>query len=308
MQGRTPEGPLRRGPPRLIAQPCSRWRGAGSATGGWGALRLARRLLHGSAARAQPDRDPDRLRALRSQLPLARRGGPRGRELHRRQLQQRRDQAHDRAADGPAARRHQPAAVRRPEAGRDAGDGRHRRQRRRARRRRRGMCPARPARPRSARPAATTTRPAATTRSRRRSRRRGRGSTRSSQGIHRPQPGCPASRSSAIPNVLPIDGTNCYPMVPLSRDDVAYIDSLIRRINTMIEARGGEERRAVRRHLRRQHRPRRLQAAADPLVRGTRSDRARVPAAPERQGRGQHGALGPRLCARARRRADPPWP
>ena len=37
------------------------------------------------------------------------------------------------------------------------------------------------------------------------------------------------------PDVLPIDGTNCYPMVPLSKDDVAYIDSLIRRINAMIE-------------------------------------------------------------------------
>ncbi|HET6830523.1 MAG TPA: SGNH/GDSL hydrolase family protein [Solirubrobacterales bacterium] len=37
------------------------------------------------------------------------------------------------------------------------------------------------------------------------------------------------------PDVLPIDGTNCYPMVPLSRDDVAYIDSLIRRINAMIK-------------------------------------------------------------------------
>ena len=29
--------------------------------------------------------------------------------------------------------------------------------------------------------------------------------------------------------MLPIDGTNCYPMVPLSKDDVAYIDGLIRR-------------------------------------------------------------------------------
>ncbi len=36
------------------------------------------------------------------------------------------------------------------------------------------------------------------------------------------------------PDVLPRDGTNCYPMVPLSPDDVRYIDELILRINAMI--------------------------------------------------------------------------
>ena len=35
------------------------------------------------------------------------------------------------------------------------------------------------------------------------------------------------------PNVLPNSG-NCYPMVPLSPDDVRYIDELIIRINAMI--------------------------------------------------------------------------
>ena len=111
-------------------------------------------------------------------------------------------------------------------------------------------------------------------------------------GIHERSP---KARVAIVgyPNVLPIDGTNCYPMVPLSKDDVAYIDSLIRRINAMIEDEAASQRRALRRHLRRQHRPRRLQAAADPLVRGPRAHRARVPAAPERQGRGEHGALGP---------------
>ena len=54
------------------------------------------------------------------------------------------------------------------------------------------------------------------------------------RGIHRHSP---KARVAIVgyPNVLPIDGTNCYPMVPLSRDDVAYIDALIRRINAMIE-------------------------------------------------------------------------
>ena len=38
------------------------------------------------------------------------------------------------------------------------------------------------------------------------------------------------------PDVLP-DSGNCYPMVPLSPDDVRYIDELIIRINTMIKSR-----------------------------------------------------------------------
>lgn len=53
------------------------------------------------------------------------------------------------------------------------------------------------------------------------------------QGIHQRSPD---ARVAIIgyPNVLPIDGTNCYPMVPLSPDDVRYIDELIVRINAMI--------------------------------------------------------------------------
>ena len=54
------------------------------------------------------------------------------------------------------------------------------------------------------------------------------------QGIHKRSP---LARVAIVgyPNVLPIDGTNCYsPNVPLSPDDVKYIDGLIRRINTMI--------------------------------------------------------------------------
>ena len=54
------------------------------------------------------------------------------------------------------------------------------------------------------------------------------------QGIHQRSPAAQVA-IVGYPDVLPIDGTNCYPMVPLSRDDVAYMDSLIRRINTMIE-------------------------------------------------------------------------
>jgi lysophospholipase L1-like esterase len=54
------------------------------------------------------------------------------------------------------------------------------------------------------------------------------------QGIHERSPNARVA-IVGYPDVLPIDGTNCYPMVPLSKDDVAYIDSLIRRINAMIE-------------------------------------------------------------------------
>ena len=53
------------------------------------------------------------------------------------------------------------------------------------------------------------------------------------QGIHERSP---FARVAIVgyPDVLPIDGTNCYPTVPLSPDDVNYIDGLIRRINAMI--------------------------------------------------------------------------
>jgi len=53
------------------------------------------------------------------------------------------------------------------------------------------------------------------------------------QGIHQRSPD---ARVAIIgyPDVLPRDGTNCYPMVPLSPDDVRYIDELIVRINAMI--------------------------------------------------------------------------
>ena len=52
------------------------------------------------------------------------------------------------------------------------------------------------------------------------------------QGIHKRSP---RARVAIVgyPNVLPKSG-NCYPMVPLSPDDVRYIDELIIRINTMI--------------------------------------------------------------------------
>jgi len=52
------------------------------------------------------------------------------------------------------------------------------------------------------------------------------------QGIHRRSP---TARVAIVgyPDVLPKSG-NCYPMVPLSSDDIRYIDELIRRINAMI--------------------------------------------------------------------------
>jgi len=53
------------------------------------------------------------------------------------------------------------------------------------------------------------------------------------EGIHKRSP---KARVAIVgyPDVLP-DSGNCYPMVPLSPDDVRYIDELIIRINTMIE-------------------------------------------------------------------------
>ena len=54
------------------------------------------------------------------------------------------------------------------------------------------------------------------------------------QGIHERSPNARVA-IVGYPNVLPRDGTNCYPTVPLSSDDVTYIDALIIRINKMIE-------------------------------------------------------------------------
>jgi lysophospholipase L1-like esterase len=36
------------------------------------------------------------------------------------------------------------------------------------------------------------------------------------------------------PDVAPRDGTGCYPLVPLSPDDIAYLDEMLRRTNTML--------------------------------------------------------------------------
>ena len=53
------------------------------------------------------------------------------------------------------------------------------------------------------------------------------------QGIHQRSP---RARVAIVgyPDVLPKNGGSCYPMVPLSPDDIRYIDELIVRINTMI--------------------------------------------------------------------------
>lgn len=53
------------------------------------------------------------------------------------------------------------------------------------------------------------------------------------QGIHQRSP---QARVAIVgyPDVLPKNGESCYPMVPLSPDDIRYIDELIIRINAMI--------------------------------------------------------------------------
>ena len=53
------------------------------------------------------------------------------------------------------------------------------------------------------------------------------------QGI---QKRAPTARVAIVgyPAVAPVDGTRCYPMVPLSPDDLAYFNELLVRINAMI--------------------------------------------------------------------------
>jgi lysophospholipase L1-like esterase len=53
------------------------------------------------------------------------------------------------------------------------------------------------------------------------------------QGIHQRSPNARVA-IVGYPDVLPKNGESCYPMVPLSPDDIRYIDELIVRINAMI--------------------------------------------------------------------------
>jgi lysophospholipase L1-like esterase len=54
------------------------------------------------------------------------------------------------------------------------------------------------------------------------------------QGIHQRSPGARVA-IVGYPDPLPKNGESCWPTVPLSPDDIAYIDSLIVRINAMIK-------------------------------------------------------------------------
>jgi lysophospholipase L1-like esterase len=53
------------------------------------------------------------------------------------------------------------------------------------------------------------------------------------QGIHQRSPNARVA-IVGYPDVLPKNGESCWPMVPLSPDDIRYIDELIVRINAMI--------------------------------------------------------------------------
>jgi len=53
------------------------------------------------------------------------------------------------------------------------------------------------------------------------------------RGIHERSPNARVA-IVGYPDVLPQNGGSCYPLVPLSPDDVRYADELIRRINSMI--------------------------------------------------------------------------
>jgi len=54
------------------------------------------------------------------------------------------------------------------------------------------------------------------------------------QGIHQRSPGARVA-IVGYPDPLPKNGESCWPMVPLSPDDIRYIDELIIRINAMIK-------------------------------------------------------------------------
>ena len=58
------------------------------------------------------------------------------------------------------------------------------------------------------------------------------------QGIHQRSPGARVA-IVGYPDPLPKNGESCWPMVPLSPDDIKYIDELIIRINAMIREQAG---------------------------------------------------------------------
>ena len=58
------------------------------------------------------------------------------------------------------------------------------------------------------------------------------------QGIHQRSPNARVA-IVGYPDVLSKNGGSCYPMVPLSPDDIRYIDELIVRINAMIREQAG---------------------------------------------------------------------
>ena len=95
--------------------------------------------------------------------------------------------------------------------------------------------------------------------------------------------------------ILPETGSGCWPQVPIAFSDVSLPAQ--RREEPQRDARpaGGHQRRADRRRLQRQHRPRRLQVALDALGRAARPRQPRGALPPQRTGRGGHrGGRGPR--------------
>jgi hypothetical protein len=95
------------------------------------------------------------------------------------------------------------------------------------------------------------------------------------------------------PDGLPVDGSNCWPLVPMLRRH-----QVLQRPRDAAGLRapvgGSRERRHIRRYVPVEHRPRRLQGARHRVGQRHRPDVCRVPASPEPGGRAEHGQPGAR--------------
>ena len=189
-------------------------------------LHRARRLLRRRAADPQPVAESARLFPLGSQLRAPDRRGERA-DAHRRQLQRRDDQRHDRSAERRTGA--EPAAVQRAERGHRRRLADDRRQRHRVHRNHRELHHLQPVLDARAR---TSTTPGGHDQLAERIENAAPKVAAVLQGIHARSPN---ARVFVVnyPQILPT-GSGCWPTMPLAFGDVPYLQATEERLNSML--------------------------------------------------------------------------
>ena len=113
------------------------------------------------------------------------------------------------------------------------------------------------------------------------------------QGIHAL---APSARVFLVgyPVIVPNSGNGCWPLVPISFGDVPYLRGVELELNAMLASEAAANKRRLREHLRRQHRPRRLPGPGHQVGGGAHPDLARGSLPPQPARRGAHGRPGDR--------------